>query len=1080
MIFNSSPLNTELVNSNNLEKKEDDFNVLPIEAHRESILEQVRSNQSVIVVGETGSGKTTRIPIFLLEEFKDKKIAITSPRVLPARSVSKYVASQRGQIVGDEVGLITREKRYISERTRITFMTDGILLNMLRKDTMLLDLDVVMVDEAHERSLNIDLGLGLLKQAQKLRAEKGKSELKIVVTSATIEEEKFANYFDKSPIAKVPGRLYPVDLEYREIREGRNYTEEAGILAKEIIDTSTEGDVLIFMPGEEEINNTISVINKLVGEQEVDVLPLFGSMSPQDQDKIFTKNGKRKIIVSTNIAETSVTIDGVKFGIDSGLLKQKEYNTETGIDSLSITKASKASLNQRMGRAGRTAPGKFFRLFSKEDFNEREDFQKPEIQRFDLGEVILKMKDMGIQDVEGFDFIDNPSRERIHEAIDGLRKLDALDINGNITEIGKEMARLQLRPDLSRMLIEAKHLDCVNQMVDICAMMSSSKQVFIRPRKSDNPEDNIENSRKLSNQNRLKISKSDVLTMLNIWNKWEESGFNRSFTFEHLLNVKSLNEAGLIRMQLLRALGEDGIEARNTKSLDNNSISRCLLSGIPDSIYYNSERYNYNPVIPDPFLKDVKIFPGSTVFGDGSKLILAMNIQMSEKKDEYGDMKSTLYARCCHKISINELKIILPNVVKEETVGSPSRGSDDNGTFQVYNIFVNGKFILQEIRQVEDMMFVSDVKRVLHNLDYLNIEVVNKFNDLYIRSGRRIKKLDHDYLDKYYAKIISDNGVKTEESLSDNSDKFSISLSDLISEQDIEEIEKESPKEIILGNKKYEIVYISPYMGDYADAVVDLSMEDDFNNALSEEFPKLKNARFIFRYNYSNFSSRKELEIFRDRNFGTNIYSSQEFKPIEIEKPTMNDLLSKFGRDSDMQSSEKSINTQPKSEKKTVEKEEMPPEKRKELVSTFEEMKDIISHLKAMLNDLPVGKDQKFKKDSYLQKIKELNSQCNAFIKNLEGDIKLDVASVDGVVSSIKNSVNVLLNHISKNSFMVNNFFNYFKGNKDKLMEAVKRNDVEIDAVLNEKILSKVFELTVKDGRRITNEEADSILIDLV
>lgn len=1090
MTFNPTPVKPENITPKTLEKKKP-LGVLPIDAHRESIVEQIGSNQSVIIVGETGSGKTTRTPVYLLEEFPNKKIAVTSPRVLPARSVSKYVANQKGQSVGEEVGLITRDKREISEKTRVTFMTDGILLNMLRKDPMLLELDIVMVDEAHERSLNIDLSLGLLKQAQKLRAEKGGSELKIIVTSATIEEQKFADYFDKSPVNKVPGRLYPVDLEYIKMDEDADYTEEAGILANKIINSGEDGDVLIFMPGEEEINRTIEAINKLVNKDEVDVLPLFGSMNPQDQDKIFSRNGKRKIIVSTNIAETSVTIDGVKHVIDSGYAKQREYNPVTGIDAMSLVEVSKANLNQRMGRAGRTAPGKCYRLMSQNNFESREDFQKPEIQRFDLGEVVLKMKDMGIKDVEGFDFIDSPSRERIHDAIEGLKKLGALNENGDITEIGQEMARLQLRPDLSRMLIEAKHFGCLNQMVDICAMMSAPKQIFIRPRKTDNSNEIMENNRKLVSQNTLKIADSDVLTFLNVWNKWEEARYAKSFAFDHLLNTKALNDVGLIRAQLLRALGEDNINVNNGNDLDKMNITKCLLAGIPDAIFYSTDNgYNYNPVVSDPHLVNVQVFPGSSVFKRGGSLILAMNINKSEKivKNKYGGpdiKKSTLYARTCHKLTLDELKTALPDSVKEEISGSPFRGY--SGTFQAYNILINGKFILQESRKVEDIAVVSDVPKILSSgVSRSNQQAIDEFSSLCIRSGGKFKKPDYDYLDNFYASVISENNIKTREDLENNKDKFAIKLSDFISDEEIEEIERDSPKEITIGSRAYKVNYSQIYSGASTSAYVELSSEDDVNNVLNFPFPSFKNVReFVYRHGYTTFYSERELREYRDRNFlgRSTVYSSQESVPEG--NTSLGSILSNLLKGKEAEPSEpvKVVNIteqQPKPEKKIQEKEEMTTERRKEFVATFEEMKEIISNIKIAVNELPAGPNQKLKKETYLHKIKELNSQCNAFIKNLDGDIKLEVVSVNGSVLSVKNSIKTLLNQISQNSKTVNNFFEYFDSNKEKLIESAKRNEVELDDSLAEKVSKKVFDLTLKEGRRISDKEADEILIELV
>ena len=313
--------------------------ILPILEHRDAIVEQIKNNPSSIIVGETGSGKTTEIPKFLMEEFPDKNIVVTEPRKIAARSISEYVARQKGIKLGKEIGYKVRFEDVSGEGTRLNFVTDGLLLQECKSDPLLLKYDIVMVDEAHERSLNIDFTLGLLKNAQKQRRERGEKELKIVVTSATLEKEKFARYFDEAPVMEVPGRLYPVEVEYTQESEfefDRNHkvimSATAAETAKKIIETEGEGDILIFMPTEKEIVATIDELKSRDIELDAEILPLFGRLAPEEQQKVFQKFDKRKIIVATNIAETSITIDGVKFVIDSGAINEKDFDRRGGLN----------------------------------------------------------------------------------------------------------------------------------------------------------------------------------------------------------------------------------------------------------------------------------------------------------------------------------------------------------------------------------------------------------------------------------------------------------------------------------------------------------------------------------------------------------------------------------------------------------------------------------------------------------------------------------------------------------------------------------------------------------------------------
>lgn len=361
-------MNNESPNNRGLEDLNSEMIIedlqLPILKYSQEIKETANDSETLIVVGETGSGKTTELPLMLRELIEPgEKIAITQPRRVAARSVAKHVATKLGCNVGEEVGYTVRFDDKTTEGTQINFMTDGILIRKLQSDPLLMEYSIVMVDEVHERSINIDFTLGLLKRLQANRVQAGLKPLKIVVTSATLEKQKLSQYFDGSPIVEVPGRLYPVDVYYEE-KPIYDYTQSATERVSSIIQAGKVGDILIFMPGVEEINRTIEQIQRL-GISDLTILPLHGQLSPEDQDRIFDKNDKRrKVIISTNVAETSITVPGVKYVIDSGFVKQIEFNPHTGIESLVTTPNSKSSAVQRAGRAGRVEAGECYRLYT--------------------------------------------------------------------------------------------------------------------------------------------------------------------------------------------------------------------------------------------------------------------------------------------------------------------------------------------------------------------------------------------------------------------------------------------------------------------------------------------------------------------------------------------------------------------------------------------------------------------------------------------------------------------------------------------------------------------------------------------
>lgn len=1100
---------------------------LPIDAHRESILEAIKSNPSVIIVGETGSGKTTRVPIFLLDQFQDKKIAVTSPRVLPARSVSRYVAGERGQEVGGEIGLMTREQKQVSQETRATFMTDGILLSMLQNDPMVSSLDIVMVDEAHERTINIDLTLGLLKQAQKLRKSAGISELKIIVTSATIEEEKFANYFDQSPVAKVPGRLYPVDISYSE-QVGAHYTTQAANLTKEILDTISVGDVLIFMPGEEEIYKTMDEIKSGLDVEKVDVLSLYGAMNPKDQDKIFNKSRKRKVIVSTNIAETSVTIDGVKHVIDAGYLKQMNYNPETGINALELMPASQANMNQRMGRAGRTAPGSCYRLMSKSEFNDREAFQKPEIMRADLDEVVLRMKDMEIKDVEDFDFIDKPSRARVHSALESLKQLGALDQFGDITDVGKEMARLQLRPDLSRMLIEARHVDVLPQMVNVCSMLSAAKQVFIRPKISN--ETTQDEMRRIEQQEaaqrRLRVQGSDPLTLLNVWNKWQESNYDKSFAIDHLLNMKALKEISQTRLQLLRALGSGDMEVKSGGAVvDKLKITQCLLTGVPDSLFHSYDQgRSYDPVSSDPaldVLMGTRVFPGSSVFKAGSQLMLAMNITKSEKM-MHGHKQETLYARTCHNVTLEELKKVLPvGSVVEKLEGQPQYDSWSNTYQQLQSVYAHNKLISQKHIGVETphdglqrdlygrqgrggnfgyedrssllddnlrTLDSSEVKYLLPEVYQNNRKILTQLAEYLRRADKNTEQAirsKHSSFDEmaFYNEVISKIAPATKDIFIEHRADFEIKIEDFLSQEEQEVINTNCPLEIIGNGKVFKVTYVQEIYGELRGikaAQVDIkspALVDDFLSADMPSFSGIDTVTFLVtlphQSGYSSFSDSRNISHFHNID-ELRLYNEQ-YKKGEAKRLRRHE---RKATENLVKSEESATNLTPVAEpiEVTEAKKIEHHEKVEPVTLDVADFKMLISYFRKIAQEKNIRELKD--KEKVLERIKEVSGKITSAIKDSEvsSGTELEKSALADFIQSVR----VIAKRIGLPANKAEQLPYLFKYNKNALITSLLRNDVAEDEKLSEKLSEKSFEHSLESAVVYTEEEADEVIINLV
>ncbi|KAG9119199.1 DEAH-box ATP-dependent RNA helicase prp22 [Ceratobasidium sp. 392] len=494
---------------------------LPIFKLREKLVQAVRDHQILIVVGDTGSGKTTQMTQYLAEEgFADHgKIGCTQPRRVAAMSVAKRVAEEVGCRLGQEVGYTIRFEDCTSPETRIKYMTDGMLQRECLVDPDMTAYSVLILDEAHERTIATDVLFGLLKKSAKRRPD-----LKIIVTSATLNAEKFSEYFFKCPIFTIPGRTYPVEILYTKEPES-DYLDASLITIMQIHLSEPPGDILLFLTGQEEIDTACQILYermKALGPQvpELLILPVYSALPSEMQSKIFepAPPGARKVVIATNIAETSITIDGIYYVVDPGFVKQNAYDPRLGMDSLVVTPISQAQANQRSGRAGRTGPGKCYRLYTEVAFrNEMLPSPIPDIQRQNLSHTILMLKAMGINDLINFGFMDPPPAQTLLTALEQLYALSALDDEGLLTRLGRKMADFPMEPPLAKMLITSVDLGCSEEILSIVAMLSV-QNVFYRPKEKQAQAD--------SKKAKFHQPEGDHLTLLTVYNGWKNSKFS--------------------------------------------------------------------------------------------------------------------------------------------------------------------------------------------------------------------------------------------------------------------------------------------------------------------------------------------------------------------------------------------------------------------------------------------------------------------------------------------------------------------------------------------------------------------------
>ena len=521
---------------------------LPVWSSKKTILDLVEKNRIVIIQGETGSGKTTQIPQFLLEAGYYGGIVCTQPRRVAAMSIAKRVSQEMEVELGKQVGYTVRFDDKTSSDTLIKYATDGLLLKEATTDHDLKKYQIIIIDEAHERTLATDILFGFLKELMEKR-----KELKLIIMSATFDIEKFQNYFD-APLAIIKGRTYPVEIKYLNSPTD-DYVDCAIKKVIQIHKEEKPGDILLFLTGEEEIESACQQIREGIEELGddvgyADVVPIYSTLPPYLQEKIFEPppgpNPKgikgRKIVVATNIAESSITIDGIVYVVDPGFTKQKVFNPRGKMESLLINIISKENADQRAGRAGRTKPGKCFRLYTQESYEkELKKSSIPEILRSNITSVVLNLLKLGIQDLVHFDFIDPPAPETMMRAIEMLNYLGAMDDEGKLTELGSQMNQFPLEPELSKMVLAGVKYKCINDMLTIAATLSV-KSPFLRPRGKENEAD--------SKKYQFTHHTGDHITLIMAFNSFKKNEFTKDWCRDNYINYRTMKAIDNVRNQL--------------------------------------------------------------------------------------------------------------------------------------------------------------------------------------------------------------------------------------------------------------------------------------------------------------------------------------------------------------------------------------------------------------------------------------------------------------------------------------------------------------------------------------------------
>ncbi len=618
---------------------------LPIHDKRTEITDTIRSNQVTVIAGETGSGKTTHLPLFCREAARGigGKIACTQPRRVAAVSIARYVASLLGEDAGGQVGYRVRFSDRVSDESRVVFMTDGILLNDIARDPMLRDYDTVIIDEAHERSVTIDFLLGYFRTLLPRRPD-----LKLIVASATLDTGLFSRAFHHAPVVTVSGRSYPVETRYQPMLElwggeaMESYLDGVVAVVRDLVSRDPEGDILVFLPTIQDIRDTIPPLQRLAAGPDDRVLPLHSRLRVEQQQQVFERCRGRTIIVATNIAETSITVPGVRYVVDTGLVRTLRYEHALGATRMPIERIARSAADQRAGRCGRVRDGVCIRLYSEQDFQSRPRFTTPEIKRTNLAGVILRMAWLRLGKPEKFPFLQRPTPRALAAAWRQLRALGAVDRRGSITPLGRRMARLPLDPPVARMLLYARHERAVREVAVIAAALSVGD-----PRLSS-AECHDPNRR----GRRFSGFQSDFMTFVRIWDALHGSGRGDGgpthapsrrrvarFCERNGLSLSRVREWIAVHRQIERILRRIGGFQRNRRPASYEAVHKSLLSGLAATIAHHEGNGLYRGVHEH----DIAIFPGSSLYGTRPRWILFHEIV--ETKRVYGRTAASIHPR---------------------------------------------------------------------------------------------------------------------------------------------------------------------------------------------------------------------------------------------------------------------------------------------------------------------------------------------------------------------------------------------------------------------------------------------------
>ena len=747
---------------------------LPITAKKDDIVEAIKRHRVVVITGETGSGKTTQIPKMCLEAGRGilGVIGCTQPRRVAAITVAHRIAEELGEGIGRSVGYQIRFEDRTGRDNYIKIMTDGILLNEAQNDPSLSRYDTIIVDEAHERSLNIDFVLGILRMLLRKR-----KDLKIIITSATIDTEKFSRAF-RAPIIEVSGRMYPVEIRYRpldhELEESGEitYVDAAISAVQKLMSDRYGGDTLIFMPTEQDIRETCEFIEAKL-DYEATILPLFARLPWTEQRRVFQPAPSRKIVVATNVAETSITIPGIRYVIDTGLARISQYNPRLRTTSLPVRAISKSSADQRKGRCGRVQNGVCIRLFDKADYEDRLLFTEPEILRSNLAEVILRMLSLNLGDISSFPFIDPPLPKNIRDGVDILKELGAIesgrkDIDTDdvkqyaLTERGRIMARLPIDPRISRMIIEAEKEGCVDEILIIAAALSIPDPRE-RPVEFEKDADEVHAD--------FADPSSDFMTLLRIWNQYhglmltaKSKNRIKKFCREHYLSFRRMREWIDVYDQLKEILNEQGWNRRKRKHTDDKilyeGIHKSILSGYLSNIATKKEKNIYTAAKG----KEVMIFPGSGLFNKGGSWIVAA--EMVET--------SRLFARMAANIKMEWLEELGGNLCRS-TYSEPhwSRDRGEVVAYEQVNLFgliivprrpvSFGRINPDEASEIfiRSALVEGDVKKPIPFLIH-NLEVIERISNMEDKIRRRnLLAGEHELARFYQDRLTGTYDVRT-------------------------------------------------------------------------------------------------------------------------------------------------------------------------------------------------------------------------------------------------------------------------------------------------------------------------------